>query len=75
MNVKNLFSIKQLVFISCFSSGIAIAEDKVENFFAMSPAELAATTVTIATVRQNRFFNLPQRPVLSPPSKLNPWRY
>ena len=49
MNVKNLFSIKQLVFISCFSSGIAIAEDKVENFFAMSPAELAATTVTIAT--------------------------
>lgn len=49
MNVKNLFSIKQLVFISCFSSGIAIGEDKVENFFAMSPAELAATTVTIAT--------------------------
>jgi iron complex outermembrane receptor protein len=49
MNVKNLFSIKQLVLISCFSSGIAIAEDKVEDFFAMSPAELAATTVTIAT--------------------------
>ncbi len=49
MNVKNLFKIKQLVLIGYFSSGIAIAENKVDDYFAMSPAELAETPVTIAT--------------------------
>lgn len=49
MNVKKLFSIKQLVLIGYFSSGIAIAENKVDDYFAMSPAELAETPVTIAT--------------------------
>ena len=49
MNVKNLVTIKQLVLIGYFSSGIAIAENKVDDYFAMSPAELAETPVTIAT--------------------------
>lgn len=49
MNMKNLFSIRKLILISYFSSGIATAQDKVEDYFAMSPAELAATSVTIAT--------------------------
>lgn len=50
MNVKFAITISWLVSISYFSSGIAIAENKVDDFFAMSPAELAAIpVVTIAT--------------------------
>jgi iron complex outermembrane receptor protein len=49
MNVKFAATISCSVFISYFSSGIVCAETKVDDFFAMSPAELAATPVTIAT--------------------------
>ena len=42
-------NVKLTVIISCFSSGIAMAENKIDDFFAMSPAELASTSVTIAT--------------------------
>src|SRR5664280_1290785 len=49
MNLKITCFIKQLVFISYFSSGIVCAQNKVDDYFAMSPAELAATPVTIAT--------------------------
>jgi iron complex outermembrane receptor protein len=49
MNVKFTLTISCLGFISSFSSGIVCAENKVDDFFAMSPAELAATPVTIAT--------------------------
>jgi len=49
MNVKFAITIRWLVFISYFSSGIAIAQNEVDDYFAMSPAELAATPVTIAT--------------------------
>ncbi|WP_262966287.1 TonB-dependent receptor plug domain-containing protein [Methylobacter psychrophilus] len=50
MKVKIIFYMKRLAFISYLSSGIAAAaEESVEDFFAMSPAQLAATPVTIAT--------------------------
>lgn len=49
MNVKIAITISWLVFISYFSSDIVCAENQVDDFFAMSPAELAATPVTIAT--------------------------
>ncbi|MEI6268949.1 MAG: TonB-dependent receptor [Methylococcaceae bacterium] len=49
MNGKFAVTVKGLVAIGCFSSGIAIAQNKVEDYFAMSPAELAETPVTIAT--------------------------
>ena len=49
MNVKIALFIKRLVFIGYLSSDVVCAENKVEDYFAMSPAELAATPVTIAT--------------------------
>lgn len=49
MNVKFAKIIRWSVFMGYFSSGVATAENKVDDFFAMSPAELAATSVTIAT--------------------------
>ena len=49
MNGKLAITLNWLVAIGCLGSGIAIAENKVEDYFAMSPAELAETPVTIAT--------------------------
>jgi len=49
MNLKFAVTIRQVVFIGYVGSGVAIAENKVDDFFAMSPAELAATSITIAT--------------------------
>ena len=49
MNGKLAITVNGLVAIGCFSSCIAIAQNKVEDYFAMSPAELAETPVTIAT--------------------------
>ncbi|UOA09070.1 TonB-dependent siderophore receptor [Methylobacter sp. S3L5C] len=49
MKVKMMFLMKRLAFISYLSSGVVSAEESVEDFFAMTPAQLAATTVTIAT--------------------------
>ena len=49
MNGKLAITLNGLVAIGCLGSGIAIAENKVEDYFAMSPAELAETPVTIAT--------------------------
>ncbi len=49
IKVKMMFLMKRLAFISYLSSGVAVAEESVENFFAMTPAQLAATPVTIAT--------------------------
>ena len=48
MNIKCAITISWLV-SSYFNSGIAVAEQKVDDFFAMSPAELAAIPVSIAT--------------------------
>jgi outer membrane receptor for ferrienterochelin and colicin len=49
MNIKFAITIRWLVFISYFGSGFVCAQNKVDDYFAMSPAELAATPVTIAT--------------------------
>ena len=49
MNGKLAITLNGLVAIGCLGSCIAIAENKVEDYFAMSPAELAETPVTIAT--------------------------
>jgi outer membrane receptor for ferrienterochelin and colicin len=49
MNVKFAITVNWLVAMGYFSSGIVCAQNKVEDYFAMSPAELAATPVTIAT--------------------------
>ena len=49
MNIKFAVTFSCLVSVSGFSSGDAVAAAKVDDFFAMSPAELAATPVTIAT--------------------------
>ena len=49
MNGKLAITLNGLVAIGCLGSGIAIAQNKVEDYFAMSPAELAETPVTIAT--------------------------
>ncbi len=49
MNEKFAITVNGLVVIGCFSSGISYAQNKVEDYFAMSPAELAETPVTIAT--------------------------
>ncbi|MFZ2311782.1 MAG: TonB-dependent receptor [Methylobacter sp.] len=50
MNVKLAITISWLVTISFMSSGVAIAENKVDDFFDKSPAELAEMpVVTIAT--------------------------
>lgn len=50
MKVKFVSPVRYLVLIVCFGSDHAIAEKaEVEDYFAMSPAELAATPVTIAT--------------------------
>lgn len=50
MNVKFAITISWLVSISYMSSGVAIAENKVDDFFDKSPAELAEIpVVTIAT--------------------------
>ncbi|MGZ8903798.1 MAG: TonB-dependent receptor plug domain-containing protein, partial [Methylobacter sp.] len=49
MNIKNIIIIKWLVvFIGLSSKGV-LAENEVDDFFAMSPAELAAIPVAIAT--------------------------
>jgi len=45
----------------CYSNlSVAAAAEEVDDYFSMSPAELAATPVTIATERQSRFSNLLQ---------------
>lgn len=50
MKVKLVSPVRFLVLIVCFGSDHAFAEKaEVEDYFAMSPAELAATPVTIAT--------------------------
>ncbi|MDD5410294.1 MAG: TonB-dependent receptor [Methylobacter sp.] len=50
MNVKFVITISWLASISYMSSGVAIAENKVDDFFDKSPAELAEMpVVTIAT--------------------------
>ncbi|MDP2902492.1 MAG: TonB-dependent receptor [Methylovulum sp.] len=42
-------SVQCLIFGFCSSAGLVLAETKVDDYFAMSPAELAAIPVTIAT--------------------------
>ena len=50
MNVKFAITFSCLVSVSCFSSGVAaVAANKVDDYFAMSPEQLAAIPVTIAT--------------------------
>ena len=49
MNVKFAIALSCLVFISRLSSNIVWADSKVDDYFAMSPAELAEMPVTIAT--------------------------
>ena len=51
MNIKCVLTISWLVSVSYVNPGLAAtaAEKKVEDFFAMSPAELAAIPVSIAT--------------------------
>lgn len=49
MNVNLVFWAKCLIVIGGLFSGSVLAENEVDNFFAMSPAELASTPVTIAT--------------------------
>lgn len=49
MTGKSVMAVRWVVFILYFRTGVAISEPKVEDFFALSPAELAAIPVTIAT--------------------------
>lgn len=49
MNIKLSIPVRCLIFTFCYGSGAVVAETKVDDFFAMSPAELAAIPVTIAT--------------------------
>jgi len=49
MNVKFAITLSCLVFVGWLSSNIVWADSKVDDYFAMSPAELAEIPVTIAT--------------------------
>lgn len=49
MNIKIAFTVGYVVAMSYLSPSLVRAENKVDDFFAMSPAELAAMPVTIAT--------------------------
>jgi len=49
MHIKLSIPVRCLVFTFCYSSAVVIAETQVDDFFSMSPAELAAIPVTIAT--------------------------
>ena len=49
MNVNSAITFSCFVFIGWVSSGIVLADSKVDDYFAMSPAELAEMPVAIAT--------------------------
>lgn len=49
MKINISSTARYLIFTFYYSSGAAFAEAKVDDFFAMSPAELAAIPITIAT--------------------------
>jgi outer membrane receptor for ferrienterochelin and colicin len=49
MNIKSLTTVSFLLFSACLRPDKAIAETKVDDYFEMSPAELANIPVTIAT--------------------------
>ncbi len=48
MNIKNTFAVNCLA-LMLYGNDVALAAEKVDDFFAMSPAELAAISVTVAT--------------------------